>query len=514
MDVARTFHDLLYGLGVAVSPENLLVAVVGLLLGIAIGVLPGLGGTNGVALLLPLTFHLKPTAAIILLASVYWGAIFGGAITSILFRIPGEPWSVAHMFDGYPLARQGKAGVALTAAFTSSFLGGMVAIVLFTFFAPPLAEVALKFGPPENFAVLLLAFATIAGLESGDPVKAVAMTFLGLLLATVGFDIVSGTPRMTFGSVALQSGVNFVILAIGLFGIGEILLTVEEALRIQGLRARLSFREVWETWKLFPRYFWSMVRSTLLGFWIGVLPGTGATPASFMGYGLARQFSPRGSKFGTGEVEGVVAPGAAAHAAGIGSLLPMVTLGIPGSPTAAVMLAGFFIWGLNPGPLLFQENREFVWGLVGSVYLTSVIGLLIVLTLVPAFAAIVRIPFAILAPLIALLCSIGAYAVNNQVLDLWIMLGSGLAGYFFKKLGYPLAPLVVALVLGDMTEQAFRQSLIMGQGSPAIFFTRPISAFFVLVALAVFLLPFVRNLAAKGRRRPAVAVEASGTAGS
>jgi putative tricarboxylic transport membrane protein len=318
---------------------------------------------------------------------------------------------------------------------------------------------------------------------------------------------------MTFGSVALQSGVNFVIIAIGVFGIGEILLTVEEALRIEGLRARLSFRDVWETWKLFPQYLWTIVRSTLLGFWIGVLPGTGATPASFMSYGLARQFSPRGSKFGTGEVEGVVAPETAAHAAGIGALLPMVTLGIPGSPTAAVMLAGFFIWGLNPGPLLFQENREFVWGLVGSMYLTNVIGVLTVLTLVPAFAAIVRIPFAILAPLITILCSIGAYAVNNQVLDLWIMLGSGLAGYFFKKLGYPLAPLVVALVLGDMTEQAFRQSLIMGQGSPAIFFTRPISAFFVLVALAVFLLPYVRNLVRRARR-PAVPAEAPGAAGS
>ncbi|MDR7394774.1 MAG: tripartite tricarboxylate transporter permease, partial [Armatimonadota bacterium] len=312
MDPVRTFHDLLYGLAVAASPENLMVAVVGLLLGTAIGVLPGLGGTNGVALLLPLTFHLKPTAAIILLASVYWGAIFGGAITSILFRIPGEPWSVATMFDGYPLAKQGKPGVALTAAFTSSFIGAFVAIVLFTFFAPPLAELALKFGPPENFAVLLLAFATIAGLESGDPVKAVLMTFLGLLLATVGFDIVSGSPRMTFGSVALQSGVNFVIIAIGVFGLGEILLTVEEALRIEGLRARLSFRDVWETWKMFPRYVWTIIRSTLLGFWIGVLPGTGATPASFMSYGIARQFSPRGSRFGTGEVEGVVAPETAA----------------------------------------------------------------------------------------------------------------------------------------------------------------------------------------------------------
>jgi putative tricarboxylic transport membrane protein len=511
MDPIRTFHDLLYGLSVAASPQNLLVAVVGLLLGTAIGVLPGLGGTNGVALLLPLTFHLNPTAAIILLSSVYWGALFGGAITSILFRIPGEPWSVATMFDGYPLAKQGKPGVALTAAFTSSFIGALVAIILFTFFAPPLAELALKFGPPENFAVLLLAFATIAGLESGDPVKAVLMTFLGLLLATVGFDIVSGSPRMTFGSVALQSGVNFVVIAIGVFGLGEILLTVEEALRIEGLRARLSFREVWETWKLFPRYTWTIVRSTVLGFWIGVLPGTGATPASFMSYGIARQFSPRGSRFGTGEVEGVVAPETAAHAAGIGALLPMVTLGIPGSPTAAVMLAGFFIWGLNPGPLLFRENREFVWGLIGSMYLANVIGVLIVLTLVPAFAAIVRIPFAILAPLITILCSIGAYAVNNQVLDLWIMLGSGLAGYLFKKLGYPLAPLVVALVLGDMTEQAFRQSLIMGQGSPAIFFTRPIAAFFVLVAIAIFLFPFLRGALRRGRGGAVAAAETAGS---
>ncbi len=510
MDFLRTLGDLVYGLGVAASPTNLLVGAVGLLLGTAIGVLPGLGGTNGVALLLPLTFHLNPTAAIILLSAVYWGAIFGGAITSILFRIPGEPWSVATMFDGYPLAKQGKPGVALTAAFTSSFIGALVSIVLFTFFAPLLAEWALKFGPPENFAVLLLAFGTIAGLESGDPVKAVLMTFLGLLLATVGYDIVSGSPRMTFGSVALQSGISFVVIAIGLFGLGEILLTVEEALRIEGLRARLSFREIWETWKLFPKYTWTIVRSTLLGFWIGVLPGTGATPASFMSYGLARQFSPRGYRFGTGEVEGVVAPETAAHAAGIGALLPMVTLGIPGSPTAAVMLAGFFIWGLNPGPLLFRENREFVWGLIGSMYITNVLGVLIVLTLVPLFAAIVRVPFAILAPLITILCSIGAYAVNNQILDLWIMLASGVAGYLFKKLGYPLAPLVVALVLGDMTEQAFRQSLIMGQGSPAIFFTRPIATTFILAALLVFAVPFLRTLLQRIRRGPALPAQAAG----
>ncbi len=499
MSVLSVFDNLLYGLGVALTPFNMTVALVGLILGTAIGVLPGLGGTNGVALLLPLTFSMKPASAIILLAAVYWGALFGGAITSILFNIPGEPWSVATTFDGHPLAKQGKPGIALTAAFTSSFIGAFVSIILFTFFAPPLAEWALKFGPPENFAVLLLAFATFTGLGGGDPIKTVLMTLLGLLLGTVGFDIVSGQPRMTFGLVALQSGVNFVVIAIGLFGLGEIFLTVEEGLRLEGVKGRISFRDLWEAWRQFPRYWATIVRGTILGFWIGVLPGTGATPASFMSYGLAKQFSKHPDRFGKGEVEGVIAPEVAAHSAGIGALLPMVTLGIPGSPTAAVMLAGFFIWGLNPGPLLFTEQREFVWGLIGSMYVANVIGVLIVLTMVPVFAAINRIPFGVLAPLIVILSSIGAYATNNQILDLWMMLGSGVAGYLFKKLGYPLAPLVVALVLGDMTEQALRQSLIMGHGHVAYFLGRPIAMVFIIASAALFLLPVYRAYRGRGR---------------
>ena len=502
MPILSVLNDLLYGLSVALTPTNLVVVLAGLILGTAIGVLPGLGGTNGIALLLPLTFSMTPTAAIILLASVYWGAIFGGAITSILFNIPGEPWSVATTFDGHPLAKQGKAAVALTAAFTSSFIGALVSIVLFTFFAPPLAEWALKFGPPENFAVLLLAFATFAGLGGGDPAKTIFMTLLGLLLSTVGFDIVTGQPRMHLGLVSLQSGVNFIVIAIGLFGLGEIFLTVEEGLRLEGIRARLGFKDVWETWKLFPRYVATIVRSTILGFWIGVLPGTGATPASFMSYGMARQFSKHPERFGKGEVEGVIAPETAAHAAGIGALLPMVTLGIPGSPTAAVMMAGFFIWGLNPGALLFTEHREFVWGLIGSMYVANVVGVIMVLTLVPVFAAINRIPFSVLAPLIVILSSIGAFAANNQLLDLWFMLGSGVLGYVFKKLQYPLAPLVVALVLGDMTEQALRQSLIMSLGSPAIFFNRPIALVFIVGSLVLFALPLIRSAR---RRRPAAA---------
>ncbi len=491
--MASVFNDLIYGLGIALTPFNMLIGLAGLLLGTAIGVLPGLGGTNGVALLLPLTFKLNATAAIILLASVYWGAIFGGAITSILFNIPGEPWSVATTFDGHPLAKQGKPGIALSAAFTSSFIGAFVSIILFTLFAPPLAEIALKFGPPESFAVLLLAFASLAGLEGGNPVKALLMTFLGLLLGTVGFDIVTGQPRMNFGLVSLQSGISFIVIAIGLFGLGEIFISVEEGLRLEGVRARLGFKDVWETWKMLPRYWATLVRSTIVGFWIGVMPGTGATPASFMSYGMARQFSKNPERFGKGEVEGVIAPETAAHSAGIGALLPMVTLGIPGSPTAAVMLAGFFIWGLNPGPLLFTEQREFVWGLIGSMYVTNVIGVLVVLTLVPVFAAINRIPFAVLAPLIVILSSIGAYAVNNSVLDLWIMIGAGLAGYVFKKLKYPLAPLVVALVLSDMMEQALRQSLIMSGGSVSIFFVRPIALAFLLASGFLFLLPAIQG---------------------
>jgi len=495
------FNDLLFGLSVALTPTNMVVAVVGLILGTAIGVLPGLGGTNGVALLLPLTFTLQPTSAIILLASVYWGAIFGGAITSILFNIPGEPWSVATTFDGYPLAKQGKPGLALTAAFTSSFIGALVAIVLFTFFAPPLAELALKFGPPENFAVLLLAFSTFTGLGGGKPSKTILMTLLGLLLSTVGFDIITGSPRMNFGLVPLQSGINFIVIAIGLFGLGEIFLTVEEGLRLEGVKGRISFRDLLETWKMFPSYLVTIIRSAIMGFWIGVLPGTGATPASFMSYGLAKQFSKHPERFGKGEVEGVVAPETAAHAAGIGALLPMLTLGIPGSPTAAVMLAGFFIWGLNPGPLLFATNRDFVWGLIGSMYVANVIGVILVLTLVPAFAAINRVPFSILAPLIVIMSSIGAYATNNQILDLWLMLGSGVVGYIFKKLNYPLAPLVVALVLGDMTEQALRQSLIMFQGNPAVFLQRPITILFLAATALLFALPAIREYG--NRRRQA-----------
>jgi putative tricarboxylic transport membrane protein len=481
-------ENLFLGFSVAVTPFNLFVAVAGIMLGTVIGVLPGLGGANGVAILLPLTFSMPPTSAIILLTSIYWGALFGGAITSVLFNIPGEPWSVATTFDGYPLAQQGQGGQALTAAFTSSFVGAFFSIVLITFFAPLLAEIALRFGPPEFFAIQLLTFSSFVGLGGGNPLKSLVTILLGFIMASVGLDIVTGQLRLTFGFTDLMKGFDFIVAVIGLFGIGEILLSVEEGLKFRGARTGMNPRVVLQTWKVLPRYWRTFVRGAFIGFWMGFKPG-GATPASFMSYAFAKRLSPRGDRFGKGELEGVVAPETAAHAAGVAAMLPMITLGIPGSPTAAVMLGGLIIWGLQPGPMLFKENPEFVWGLIASMYTGNIIGVLLVLAFVPLFASILRIPFAILTPLIVVVCAIGSYAVHSSMIDVWYMLIFGVVGYVFKKLDYPLAPLVLALVLGDLAENALRQSLIMSQGSLSIFFNRPIAGVINALAILFFLLP-------------------------
>ncbi len=331
------WENLLLGFQVALQPNNLALAVLGITLGTIIGVLPGLGGANGVAILLPLTFSMNPTSAIILLTSLYWGALFGGAITSILFNIPGEPWSVATTFDGYPMARQGRGGEALTAAFTSSFVGALFSVVLITLFAPLLAEIALKFGPPEFFAIQLLTFSSFIGLGGGNPSKSLVSILIGFILASAGLDIVTGQLRLTFGITELMKGFDFIVAVIGLFGIGEILLSVEEGLSFRGISAHINPKVVWQTWKTLPRYYRTFVRSAFIGFWMGFKPG-GATPASFMSYAFAKRFSKHPERFGKGEIEGVIAPETAAHAAGGASLRPMITLGIPGSPTAAVML--------------------------------------------------------------------------------------------------------------------------------------------------------------------------------
>jgi putative tricarboxylic transport membrane protein len=408
----EAFNLLLLGFSVLLTWKVLAVMMVGLVLGIFVGVLPGLGGPNGVAILLPLTFTMDPTSAIVMLSCIYWGALFGGAITSILFNIPGEAWSVATTFDGYPMAQQGKAAEALTAAFTSSFIGSLAAVLLITFLAPSVASFALRFGPPEFFSVYLLTFCSFVGLGREDKHKTIISMTLGLLLAGIGMDTVSGTLRMTFGWNELLRGVNFLVAVIGLFGISEILLTMEERLALRGHAASISLRVVLKVWTELPRYWVTLLRSCAIGCWLGITPG-GAIAASFMGYNLAKRFSKDKDSFGQGRIEGVFAPETAAHASGTAALLPMLALGIPGSGTAAILLGGLMVWGLNPGPLLFVEHKDFVWGLIASMYLGNVVGLVLVLTTVPIFAAILRVPFSAIAPMIVVSCAIGAYAIQN-----------------------------------------------------------------------------------------------------
>jgi putative tricarboxylic transport membrane protein len=433
-----------------------------------------------------------------MLSCIYWGALFGGAITSILFNIPGEPWSVATTFDGYPLAQKGRAGAALTAAFTSSFIGALVAVIVITFLSPIVANFALAFGPPEFFAVYLLTFCAFVGMSKGQALKTIASMMVGFALAAVGLDTVTGSLRLTFGSTALLQGFDFLIAVIGLFGIGEILLTLEEGLAFKGARAKINLKVVMETWRELPRYWLTSLRSSAVGCFMGIVPG-GATPASFMAYGVAKRFSKDGDKFGTGMVEGVVGPETAAHAAGTSALLPMLTLGVPGSPTAAVLLGGLLIWGLQPGPLLFQEQKEFVWGLIASMYLGNIAGLIVVLTCVPLFAAILRIPFSIIAPVIIVICAIGAYTVHNSMFDVYLMVLFGVAGYVLRKLDYPLAPLVLALVLGDRAESAFRQAMLVSQGDMSIFFSKPLVGGMTTLALFLLFWPLIQTALRKAK---------------
>jgi putative tricarboxylic transport membrane protein len=489
--------SLMHGFSVALTPYNLGLMFVGVILGVLIGVLPGLGGANGVAILLPLTFTMNPTSAIIMLSCIYWGALFGGAITSILFNIPGEPWSVATTFDGYPMAQRGRAGEALTAAFTSSFIGALVAVLMITFLAPTVAKFALKFGPKEFFAVYLLTFCSFVGMTKSPPFKTICAMMLGFALAAVGLDTVTGQLRLTFGHMELLKGFDFLIAVIGLFGIGEILLTLEEGLAFKGTEGKINAKIVIETWKKLPTYWKTMVRSSAIGCWMGITPG-GATPASFMGYGVAKNMSPNGKNFGNGELEGVIAPEVAAHAAGTSALLPMLTLGIPGSPTAAVLLGGLLVWGLQPGPL-FTEQKDFVWGLIASMYLGNIVGLIVVLTTVPLFAAILRVPFSIVAPVILVICAIGAYTVHSSMFDVWLMLVFGVMGYVFKKLDYPLAPLVLALVLGDRAEDAFRQAMLGSGGDMTTFFSNALVGSITALALAMLFWAPLRALVSKVR---------------
>ncbi len=494
------FFSLMHGFHVLLTPVNLGYMVLGILFGVLLGFLPGVGGANGIAILLPLTFSMSPTTAIIMLAAIYWGALFGGCISAILFNIPGEPWSVATTFDGHPLAKQGRAGEALTASLTSSFIGALIATIVLTFLAPLVANFALAFGPPEFFSVYLLTFCSFVGMGRQSPFKVISSMMLGFAFASVGTDEITGGLRLTFGTETLLTGFHFLIAVIGLFGIGEILVTIEKGLHFEGQSAKINPFVVWQTWKKLPRYWATIIRGTAVGVWLGITPG-GATPASFMSYGLAKRFSKDGDKFGTGMLEGVVAPETAAHSAGTSALLPMLTLGIPGSPTAAVLLGGLLIWGLDPGPLLFVEHKDFVWGLIASIYLGNLVGLIVVLSTVPLWASIMKIPFAIIAPLIIVICAIGSYTLSNAPADLIFMVMFGAIGYLFKKLDYPLAPMVLAIVLGGRTENSFRQAVLGSQGDLSIFWSNGLVGSISALSIIMLFWPLISSIYRRLRGR-------------
>ena len=486
----ENLEALVHGFGIALSGNHIFLMVIGVLLGILVGVLPGLGAPNGVSLLLPLTFGMQPVSAIILLSSMYWGALFGGSVTSILFNIPGEPSSVATTFDGYPMARDGRPTTALATAFGSAAFGALAGVVLITLCASWVAQVALAFGPPEYFAVYFLAFASFVGMGGTPPIKTLVSLAIGFALAAIGIDTVSGSVRLTMGIDEMVKGVSFVVAVMGLFGIGELLIAVEEEFHVKAISSKVEWREVFRTLAGLPKYSWALLRSAAIGCWMGITPG-GPTAASFMSYGIAKRLSPRRANFGKGEPEGIVAPEAADHAAGTSALLPMLALGIPGSATAAVMMGGLMIWGLNPGPMLFVEQKDFVWGLIASMYLGNVVAVVLVLLTVPIFAALMRVPFFIIAPVIVIICTVGAYSVSNSYLDVMLMMGFGVLGYLFKKLDYPLAPLVLAIVIGDKAEDAFRQSMLMSRGSLGIFFAKPLVTTLILLGVALLLMPVI-----------------------
>jgi putative tricarboxylic transport membrane protein len=496
---------LLHGFTIALSWQHLVLMVVGVLLGILVGVLPGLGAPNGVSLLLPLTFGMTPVSAIILLSSMYWGALFGGSVTSILFNIPGEPSSVATTFDGYPMARDGRPSTALATAFGSAAFGALVGVVLITVLASWVAQAALAFGPPEYFAVYFLAFASFIGMGGAPPMKTLVSLAIGFAIAAIGIDTVSGSVRLNFGVDELVKGVSFVVAVMGLFGIGELLLAVEEEIHAKAVSSKVEWGEVFRAVAGLPRHWVALLRSAAVGCWMGITPG-GPTAASFMSYGLAKRFSPRRANFGKGEPEGIIAPETADHAAGTSALLPMLSLGIPGSATAAVMMGGLMIWGLNPGPTLFLEQKDFVWGLIASMYLGNIVAVVLVLLTVPIFAALMRVPFFIIAPLIFIICVVGAYSVSNSYLDVMLMMGFGVVGYLFKKLDYPIAPLVLAIVIGDKAEDAFRQSMLMSKGSMGIFFANTLVTTLVLIGIVLLVLPLIMGLMGR-RARKAVPVE-------
>lgn len=491
----ETLTNLLYGFSVAIDPVNLIYCIIGVTCGTIIGALPGLGPSAGLAVLLPLTFGADPVSGIIMLAGIYYGAMFGGAITSILINTPGDSAAVMTTLDGYPLTKKGKAGPAMGMAAFSSFIGGTISIIIFTFLAPVLANFALSFGPPEYFALMVLGLTTIASLTGDVPVKGFISALMGLFFSVIGLDLVTGMQRFTFGQMHLFSGIDFIPVAMGVFGIAEIIKVSEEKNSVENLKDTTSLR--WHN--LFPSIKdwavskWVILKGSLIGFFIGMLPGAGATIASFISYGMAKKTSKNPERFGQGAIEGVAAPESANNAASIGAFIPLLTLGVPGSASTAILMGALMMFGLRPGPMLFENNPDFVWGLVGSMYIGNIILILMVLLFVPLFVRILLVPRATLNGIVMVFILVGAYSLNNSMFDVYLTIIFGFLGYFMKKLNYPAAPMVLSLVLGQLLETSLRQSLILSKGSFSIFFTRPISSILMIIAIGAIIYPFIKS---------------------
>lgn len=491
MDILANLAE---GIAAVVTPTTLALLVLGVLLGMVIGVMPALGPSAGMAILLPITFGMDPTGAIIMLAAIYYGAMYGGTITSVLINTPGESSTVATTFDGYPLARQGRAGPALVLASVGSFVAGTVGAVLLSLFAPAFASVASSFGPPELFLIIMAGLLTLVVIVGGSRLYGTISALLGFALATVGLDIGTGDQRYTFGSPELINGINFIPVAIGLFGLGELFWSLYQGMHsdqsgVDGTPIRVSARSrgFWPTRADWKDTKWTMPRNSLLGFVIGTIPGAGATVASLMGYSTEKALSKNPEKFGKGEMRGLVAPETANNAASTGAMVPLLTLGIPGSASTAVLLAGFLLWGLQPGPLLMTQNPDFAWGLIASMYLGNVMLVLLNIFFIPAFASVARVPYRVMAPAIVVICMLGTYTVNGSILETWIMLACGVVGFFMKRFGFSPAATVIALVLGPLAEETLRQTLIISGGSFDIFVNRPVSlGLVVFMGLLVF----------------------------
>jgi putative tricarboxylic transport membrane protein len=493
------WHNVTLGFSVAGTPLNLLLCLVGVFLGTVIGVLPGIGPMTGVALLIPLTFTLTPVSAIILMAGIYYGAMYGGSTTSILVNTPGESASVVTCIDGYQMAKQGRAGPALAAAAIGSFIAGTFATLMLMIFGPWIAQIALRFGPPEFFSLMVAALTMVTSLAGRSMVKALLSTFFGLAIATIGIDMQSGVPRFTFGNPELMDGLEFLTVAIGLFALCEVLVNLADMK--EAVQERLSIKGgLWmnkEDWK---RFIPSCIRGTLSGFFVGGIAGAGAAVASFVSYGIEKKASKYRDELGKGAIEGVTGPESANNAAAGGALIHLLCLGIPGSGTTAIMLGALLMIGLQPGPLLFQQQPQFVWGLIASMYLGNVMLLVLNLPLVGMWVKLLDVPLYLLLNFIILFSFLGVYTMNNSVQDLFIMVGFGVIGYLMKRLDIPATPIILGIVLGRLMEEKMRQSLVISDGSLMIFLNRPISLFLLILALVSITNPYWKQIG-EGIRR-------------